>query len=292
MKSSELRNEATIRPVLAAILGVTLFAVLDALIKIIATAYPIAQATGMRYAAGALVAVGFYCAVERKPPEKGAVYRSLPRSLANLLAGTCFFLAISRLPLVDAVTLSFLSPLFLSFWAWLLLGETPKLGTVVAILVGLIGVAFVARGQIDSTAAGFDLIGFSAGIATPALYAVSMILTRKNSAKDSVPVLVLLPSVIGAIMSAPLMVTSWQSVQAWHYAVLLLVGIFGTAGYLCLTWAYSNARVERLGLLDYTGLLWGALFGYFLFSETPSIWTMCGAALIIGACVPAFLKKG
>ena len=291
MKNLELKNETTIRPVLVAALGVTLFAVLDALMKIIATAYPIAQATGMRYVAGAIVAVGFYYSVERKLPVKAAVIRSLPRSLANLLAGACFFLAISRLPLVDAVTLSFLSPLFLSFWGWILLGETPKTSTVVAILIGLVGVALVAKGQVDSTTTGFDLLGFSAGIATPALYAVSMALTRKSSSKDSVPVLVLLPSVIGALMSAPLMIASWKSVEPWHYVVLLLVGGFGTAGYLCLTWAYSNARVERLGLLDYTGLLWGAFFGYLLFNETPSIWTLCGAALIVGACLPTFFKK-
>jgi drug/metabolite transporter (DMT)-like permease len=291
VKNPELKNETTIRPVLVMSFGVFLFSVLDALMKIIATAYPVAQATGMRYVAGAVVAVCFYFSVERKLPEKSAVYRSLPRSLANLLAGACFFLAISRLPLVDAVTLTFLSPLFLSLWAWLILREAPKTGTIAAIIVGFVGVLVVARGQIGIATTGVDLVGFSAAIATPALYALSMVLARNDSAKDSVPVLVLLPSLVGTVLSAPFMIASWQSVSLWHYAVLLLVGVFGTAGYLCLTWAYSNARVERVGLLDYSGLLWGALFGYFLFNETPSISTICGAALIVGACVPTFFRK-
>lgn len=291
MKDLKLNNEATIRPVLVATLGVTLFSVLDALMKIIATAYPVMQATGMRYMAGAIVAIGFYCFTERKLPNKDAVYRSFPRSLANLLAGICFFLAISRLPLLDAITLTFLSPLFLTLWGWLFLREIPKVNTIIAILIGLVGVVLFARGQAVNTVAGFNIIGFAAGIATPALYSISMVLTRSHSSKDSVPVLVLLPSIIGAFASAPLMISSWQSVAAWHYGILLFVGVFGTAGYLCLTWAYSNARVERLVLLDYTGLLWGALFGYLLFREVPSIWTICGAILIICACAPTFFKK-
>jgi drug/metabolite transporter (DMT)-like permease len=291
MKDLDLKNEATIRPVLIAALGVALFTVLDALMKIIATTYPLAQATGMRYAAGAIVAICFYFSVERKLPERSAVYRSIPRSLANLLAGASFFLAVSRLPLVDAVTLSFLTPLFLSFSGWIFLGEVPKTSTIVAIFVGLAGVACVARGQSDVATAGFDVIGFAAGIATPAFYALSNTLTRSHSAKDSVPTLVLLPSIIGTLTSAPLMIATWKSVEPWHYGLLLLIGVFGTAAYLCLTWAFSHARVERLGLLDYTGLLWGAILGYLLFSEIPSVWTICGAALIIAACIPSFFKK-
>ena len=44
----------------------------------------------------------------------------------------------------------------------------------------------------------------------------------------------------------------------------------------------------RLGLMEYTGLIWAAVFGYFIFYEVPSASTLAGALLMVGACLPAF----
>lgn len=66
------------------------------------------------------------------------------------------------------------------------------------------------------------------------------------------------------------------------------VGILATAGYVCLAWAYRHSHVGRLGLMEYTGLIWAAVFGYFIFYEVPSASTLAGALLMVGACLPAF----
>ena len=160
-----------------------------------------------------------------------------------------------------------------------------------AIVVGLIGVFLIIHGQNIDIHHKFDPIGIGAGIATAALYALSMVITRDHSSKDSLPTLVLLPSVIGAMLAAPPMMLVWQPVSFWHYQLIAYIGVIGTAGYICLTWAYSNSKVGRLGLIDYTGLIWATLIGYFIFYEIPSIWTLAGATMIIGACIPTFLKK-
>ena len=55
-----MRSDTSIKPVLVATLGVALFSMLDAMMKVITTTYPIAQATGMRYFAAALAATIFY----------------------------------------------------------------------------------------------------------------------------------------------------------------------------------------------------------------------------------------
>ena len=286
-----MRSDKSTKPVLIAALGVALFSILDAMMKVIASTYPIAQSTGMRYWAAAVTAVVFYMYANGKWPGKDAIFRSIPRSVANLSAGTCFFIAIARLPLVDAITLTFLSPLFLAFWGWVFLAEPLKRNTLAAIIVGLAGVFLIVRGQNDDINHSFDLIGIGAAIATAALYALSMVMTRGHSSKDSLPTLVLLPSVIGAILAAPSMILVWSPVSLWHYGLVACIGILATTGYICLAWAYSNSHVGRLGLLDYTGLIWAVVFGYFIFYETPSVWTIAGAFLIIGACIPAFFKE-
>ncbi len=283
-----MRNDTSIKPVLMAILGVALFSALDAMMKIIASAYPLAQSTGMRYAAGALVAASFYLAAGAKWPSRDAVLRSLPRTFANVLAGTCFFLAVSRLSLVDAVVLTYLSPLFLSFWGRVLLGEPLKRSTSIAILTGLIGVFVIAHGQSLDAHHDFDFIGFMAAIACAAFYALSMAMTRRQSVKDSLPTLVLLPNIGGALLTALPMAWSWQPVSLGHYGVIFGVGLFGTAAYAALVWAYAHSHMGRVGLFEYTGFVWAVIFGYFIFYEVPSAWSIAGALLIIVSCLPAF----
>jgi drug/metabolite transporter (DMT)-like permease len=286
-----MRTDASLKPVFAAALGVGLFSLLDAMMKVIATAYPLAQSSGMRYAAGAMAAIVYYMLTVGRAPTAAEVLRSLPRAACILLAGTCFFFALARLPLIDAIALSFLSPLFLGLFSWALLGEKLRLSTIAAMLMGLAGVFVIAQGhRLDENKA-FEMLGFVAAIATAGFYALSMVLTRKQGAKDPVPTLVMLPITIGALVTAGPMIMVWQPVETWHWPVLALVGVTGTAAHLCISWAYANSRVGRLGLLEYTGLVWGALFGYLLFRESPSAFTIAGAVIIVAACLPAFRKE-
>ncbi|WP_425667714.1 DMT family transporter (plasmid) [Vibrio tubiashii] len=278
-------------PVLVAILGVAIFTVLDAMMKVISTSYPLAQSTGMRYVSGALVAIIFYLVTSRQRISLQAIKRSIPRTICNVAAAASFFLAISRIPLVDAVTLSFLSPFFLSFWGWVFLKETPKKSTLVACVFGLAGAVLIAQSQKDAAQSTFDAVGFFSAICTPALYSLSMVLTRSHSSKDSLPVLVLLPSLIGAIISTPAMIFDWHPVTISNYIIIACVGILGTAGYVCLSWAYSNSQANKLGLTEYTGLIWALILGYFMFQEIPSILVLTGSMLIIGSCIPSILTE-
>lgn len=286
-----MRHAPSLRPVLVAALGVALFSGLDAMMKIIAEAYPLGQATGMRYLAGALVAIAYYAIADGHIPASGAIRRSLPRALANVAGGAFFFLALARLSLTDAVALTFLSPLFLALWARLLLREPLRPAILGAMAIGLAGVFVIARGQPTVPAQGLDPLGIAAALASAASYALSMVLTRRQSREDGLPTLVLLPSLLGAVVCAPFMLNSWQPLTLFHLALLAVVGIVGTAGYLCLTWAYANARVARLGLLEYSGFIWAALFGYSIFSEVPPPSTLIGTALILIACFAAFKRE-
>ncbi|MBT0571626.1 EamA family transporter [Curvibacter sp. CHRR-16] len=160
---------------MVAAMGVALFSALDAMMKAIASTYPLAQSTGMRYWAGALVAAMFYRWTSKEWPSQQALVRSIPRAIVNLMAGTSFFLAVSRLPLVDTIALTFLSPLFLAAWGRIFLHEHLHPQALLAMLVGLVGVGVVAYGQGAGQGAiqgqPLDLLGLGAAIATAALYA-------------------------------------------------------------------------------------------------------------------------
>ena len=60
-----------------------------------------------------------------------------------------------------------------------------------------------------------------------------------------------------------------------------------TTSLLLLSWAYARAQASYLATTEYTSFLWAALFGWLLFNESVSPFTLAGAAMIIGGCLLA-----
>src|SRR3546814_16441082 len=58
-----------------------------------------------------------------------------------------------------------------------------------------------------------------------------------------------------------------------------------------LAWAYTHAPASYLAPTEYTSFLWATFFGYTIFGEIVSLWTIAGAALIIAGCVAAARRK-
>ena len=87
------------------------------------------------------------------------------------------------------------------------------------------------------------------------------------------------------------MAAQWQTPSASHLVAFTVAGLLGTCGHLCLAWAYSRAHAGRLGILEYTAFLWGTLFGYLFFAETPTAATFGGAGLIVVACLMAAFTR-
>jgi S-adenosylmethionine uptake transporter len=53
----------------------------------------------------------------------------------------------------------------------------------------------------------------------------------------------------------------------------------------CLARAYALAEAQQLAPLEYTGLIWAAMIGFFFFAEAPRPQLWIGAVIIIGACL-------
>ena len=104
-------------------------------------------------------------------------------------------------------------------------------------------------------------------------------------------VIVTLSNVLAFLIVLPLMVFYWRPLLSGHAALFTLAGFLGTCGHLCLAWAYSRAHAGRLGILEYTAFIWGSFFGYVLFAEVPTAWTVGGAVLIVVACVFAAMGR-
>jgi S-adenosylmethionine uptake transporter len=268
-----------------AALGVAILSCMDATMKEVSAAYPIGQVVGLRYASGAFFALLAFLLLGGARPTFDAVKRNLVRAVVMLLTAVTFFTAIARLPLAVAIALTFMAPLLMALLGRLILKEPIAPRALGAIAVGFLGVVVIARGQQVSQAESFDPLGISAALACAFFYALSLVLMRKQSAKDSALTIVTLSNILALILMAPVVAVQWQPPTMGHLGAFALAGFLGTCGHLCMAWAYSRAHAGKLGIMEYTAFLWGALLGYAFFAEVPTVWTFGGAAMIILACL-------
>lgn len=280
-----MRTEHSLRPILAAGLGVFILSCMDATMKVVSAAYPIGQVVGLRYASGATVALVAFALLRGPTPTWDSLGRNLLRAVVVLCTAATFFTAIARLPLAQAIALTFMAPLLMALMGRLILKEPIAPRALVGIVVGFLGVVVIASGQARDDAHSLDPVGLAAALACAIFYALSMVMMRQQSAKDSTITIVAMSNVLAFLLVTPLMAVQWQPLVEGHALVFALAGLLGTGGHLCLAWAYSRAHAGRLGILEYTAFIWGSVFGFLLFSEVPTIWTIVGASMIIVACL-------
>ncbi len=72
--------------------------------------------------------------------------------------------------------------------------------------------------------------------------------------------------------------------DAGHVAMLVFAAALATVSLMLLAWAYARAEASYLSSSEYTSFAWAALFGFVVFGERLTLATLCGAALIVGAC--------
>jgi S-adenosylmethionine uptake transporter len=278
-------------PFLVAGLGIFLLSVMDAMIKGVATAHPTAQIVFMRYACGMPWAIAFFLWTRPAAPSAPMVRAHLLRGVLVTITAFLFFYALAVLPLAEAITLSFLSPLFLALLASLILKEAIQRAVLIAILVGFIGMAVIVAGKVGG--GDFDLfrvLGIAAAVASALTYAANLVLLRKRAQTDPFGLIILFQNLFPLWMIAPFAWVVWEAPELRSWVIFLGIGAFGLAGHLCMAWAFKHANAGPLGVMEYTALIWSAGLGYLVFAEVPAWTTWAGAALIILACLMAMRR--
>ena len=200
------------------------------------------------------------------------------RALVGLIAMSCWFTAISRMNLGDAVALSFTAPMFATVGAILLLGEIVRVRRWVAVLIGFAGAMVILR-------PGFAEI-------PPAAYLVLLSAMMMGLSVCLVKLLARTEQVIAIVFTMVLMLTPvslipalfvWQTPDPIQFAWLLAIGACGTLGHICITRAFSMAEATAVLPYDFLRLPLMAVLAWLVFDQVLDGWTGLGAAIIIGS---------
>ena len=268
-----------------AVAAAALFALTAACIKHAAASVPNSMVVFFRSAVGLITIAPFLLARRGFAALRTQrLFGHLWRSAFGLSAMYCFFFAIGRLPLADAMLLNYSTPLYVPFIAWAWLHERPPAIVFPAVLTGLAGVALIVKpgggGSFDPAA---GLIGAISGV----FAAGAMVNIRRIADTEPSGRIVFYFSLLSSAVSALPLWWTWRTPTRDALLALLACGVLATAGQLCLTRAYASARAALVGPFTYTSVIFAALLGWALWSETPDALSALGALLVILTCVLA-----
>ena len=209
----------------------------------------------------------------------------LIRSAAGVTSMFLNFAALKMLPLAELTGFSFVAPIFAVVLAALVLREHVGPHRGAAVVVGFAGVLVmlephggaraIAEGGL-SAGAGFALLG-------ALLASFVVIFIRQMSTTERSETIVFYFMLITAIAGALTMIW-WRVPLTTGMAVwLVLSGLLGGIGQICMTFSYRFAEPSLLAPFDYVAMVWAMLLGFLFFAEIPERLVLIGAAIVVSS---------
>jgi S-adenosylmethionine uptake transporter len=259
---------------------------MDAVMKGLALAIGAYNAVFWRMLIGLALSALLYFSRKRVRPTREAMRFHVIRGVVGSVMALTFFWGIARLPLAEAVALTFIAPLLSLYLAAVLLKEPVGRTAVFASVIGFGGVLVIVLSQ-GASGEKRDLLGAASILASATLYAYNIILMRQQAlvakpleiAFYQYVVVVAVLALAAPFLAVPPPAGEWPDLVV--AALLALVSI------MLLAWAYRRAEAHRLAPVEYTALIWAALFGFLIFNEEVGLSTLAGAGLIVAGCVLA-----
>lgn len=272
-------------PFAAAFAGVGFLALMDAFMKGSALATGAYSATMLRSFIGAALIAPFWLARGPAWPRGSVMRLHLERGIVSAFMALSFFFALTKLPLAEAIALSFIAPLLALYFAHLLLGETIRREAIGASLLGLAGTLVIIGGRIGEGEFDADAgLGLAALAFSAVLYAYNFIVIRRQSQLAGPVEIATFHSGIGGVVLLVFAPFAWETPGVETLGGIAAAGVLTVAGSMAIAWAYAREEAQALVPIEYSGFVWASLFGWLFFREAVTVPTLAGAGLIVTGC--------
>ncbi len=208
------------------------------------------------------------------------------RAAFNVFAMLSFFYALSIAPLSEVTALGFTAPIFATLLAALVFREVVRLRRWAAIAAGFTGVLIILRPGFEQVGLGQLLVLFSSMIWACALLVIKT-LSRTNSS-------VTITSYMALLMMPLILVPAafvWQWPDGQQLLWLVLIGVLGGTGQLCVAEALHQADTALVMPFDFCKLLWITILAYLAFGEVPDQFTWLGGAVVFASVLYITLRE-
>ncbi|WP_415313219.1 DMT family transporter [Candidatus Pelagibacter sp. Uisw_106] len=208
------------------------------------------------------------------------------RCLMGLMALIAIVIALRELPLAVVVSLSYAAPLFITVLSIFLLSEKVGVFRWLAVIIGFIGVIIIAEPGFK----GMNYLYF-----LPLIFCIGMafvtITIRKLSTTEPIWLISIFFTITISIAGLATIPMGWKMPNFQDFILLALIGVTGGSANLFLTQSYKLSEVSLVAPLKYLALVFAIFFGYFIWSEIPTIKTLIGASLVVLASLIIFRRE-
>lgn len=209
------------------------------------------------------------------------------RGLVGVGAMSLSFLALTRLPLPEAIAINYASPLIAVILGALVLHEVVRLYRWSAVLIGLFGVLIIIWPRMTLFAEGnvgqFEAVGALAALGGATMAAFAMMLVRRLVQTERTSTIVIYFSLSSSVIALFSLPFGWVMPNWPQLAMLIGAGVAGGVAQILLTECYRHAPMSTIAPFEYTSMLLGLGIGFLLFGDIPTFEMLVGSAIVMGA---------
>jgi drug/metabolite transporter (DMT)-like permease len=265
--------------------AVCMFSFGDALGKFIVATYSVGQLMLLRASSSLLLLAP---SIWRQRAEFRRIERpwlQFLRVVLSTLEIAAFFLAAAFLPLADVVTYYLATPIFVTALSAMVLREHVGWRRWSAVLIGFSGVLIALQPSVQ-TVTWPAMIALAGSMA----FGVLMLITRSLRAT---PDIVLASTQFSGTLVFGMVVApfGWIAPTWGSLSFFFASGAISVCALFCVNRSLKLAPASTVAPYQYSMIIWAVMFGYVVFGDVPSMATLAGAAIIIGAGLYIFLRE-
>lgn len=231
----------------------------------------------------ALPIIAGWIAVSRgtRPFRTARLDLHISRATLGVLGIVANFGAVILLPITEAAIISFTAPTIATLLSAVFLGEMPGWRRCAATLLGFAGIVIALSGS--SSAAPLPVLGLLVALASAIIVAGTSIFLRQIGRTEAPSTTVFWFTVLPILPLAAGYPFYGRGHEVGDWILLGILGVTGGLGQLALTASVSKVPISAVVPMDYTSLLWAAVFGWVIWSTMPTSSSLMGAAVVIAS---------
>jgi S-adenosylmethionine uptake transporter len=279
---------------------------MQALWMVVASFFFASMAVGIKFASNSfstfelvfyrgLVSMVFMAVVVRA---RGASLRTtvpmmhVTRSIVGVVSLSSWFYAIAHLPLATAMTLNYMSGVWVAAFivgGALLYGKPEKQGPLLfTVLMGFAGVVLTLRPTLDRDQLFAGVVGLLSGMGAALAYMQVTALGRAGEPEErTVFYFSVGTAIVGAVGMLFIDITPWAQVRWQDAAWVVPIGVLASLGQWCMTRAYRHGATLVVASMQYAGIVFASIYSVTLFGDSIAPMGWIGIAIIVASGVLA-----
>ena len=209
----------------------------------------------------------------------------------GFLGLTCFFYAVTTLPLADATVIQYMNPVFVTALAALFLKERFRLWGIFGLVLCLAGVVCIAQPSFLFGSSRLELFPVLVASCGAILSAGAYTTVRALKGRAEPMLVVFYFPLVATPLSLPAAWSVWVWPDVWGWCILIGVGVVTQIAQVLMTRGLHLEEASRATMMTYLQVVFAFIWGVMLFGEVPTLLSGAGSLLILCGALLIVIKR-